>query len=269
MNTEMKKKTERKYVAKEWRFMKDYLTSFIKKGKQEDLHRFRTGVKKLRAFLILADSATQGSGLEQRFKLVRKVFKQAGEIRNAFINQELGKVQPGGAAGLIQEQRRLMKNAAHIFKTHRGQHLDRLRKARCKLGKRVIPISSLHISLYYRQQLEAIAAILARHRFDDELHTCRKQIKILIYNYQLVRPELDIPFNEDYLEKVQAAIGDWHDNQLAIGLFSRAGTGNSEALNNLKKQGTQLKRELTRLTKDFYERATTITALPLQQIDLL
>ncbi|MDB5157204.1 MAG: hypothetical protein JWR50_1911 [Mucilaginibacter sp.] len=261
----MKKKAERKYAAKEWRSMKGHLKSFTKKGGQEELHRFRTGVKKLRAFLILSDSATKAPGLEQRFKPVRKVFKQAGEIRNAYINQELAKAQPGETAGFIQEQRHLMKSAAKAFNAHREQYLARLRKTRRKIGKRIRPVSNLHISLYYRQQLEAMAAILARHRFDEELHACRKQLKILIYNYQLVRPELDLPFNEDYLEKVQEAIGDWHDNQQAIGLFSKA--GNSEALSSLKKQGARLKSALTRLTRDFYEQATTLTALPLEQID--
>jgi CHAD domain-containing protein len=263
----MKKKTERKYLAKEWRSIKSHLEFFVKKGEQEDLHRFRTGVKKLRAFLILADSATKEPDLEKRFKPVHKVFKQAGEIRNAYVNQELGKAQPVDFACLMRDQRLLMKRATKAFNVHRGQYLARLRKTRRKLSKRIVPVSNLHIRFYYQQQIEAIAAILARHRFDEELHACRKQLKILIYNYQLVRPELDMPFNEDYLEKVQNAIGDWHDNLLAIALFSKAETGNGEALNSIKKQGTQIKRALTQLTKGFQEQATTVTALPLEQID--
>jgi len=247
--------------------MKGHLESFVKKGEQEDLHRFRTGVKKLRAFFILADSAAKEPTLEQHFKPVRKVFKQAGEIRNAYINQELGKAQPGDSASLIRDQWLLMKRATKIFNARRGQHLARLRKTRRKLNKRIVSVSNLRISLYYQQQLEATAAILARNRFDEELHACRKQLKILIYNYQLVRSKLDLPFNADYLEKVQTAIGDWHDNQLAIVLFSKAETENREALSSLKKQRTRLKRALTRLTKNFQEQATTVTALPLEQID--
>ncbi|MDB5155805.1 MAG: hypothetical protein JWR50_512 [Mucilaginibacter sp.] len=247
--------------------MKGHLESFVKKGEQEELHHFRTRVKKLRAFFILADSAAKEPALEQHFKPVRKVFKQAGEIRNAYINQELAKAQPGDSASLIRDQRLLMKRAAKIFNARSGQHLARLRRTRRKLSKRIVSVNNLHISLYYRQQLKAMAAILARHRFDEELHNCRKQLKILIYNYQLVCPKLDLPFNGGYLEKVQTAIGDWHDNQLAIQLFSRAEIGNSEALSNLKKEGTRLKRALTRLTRDFQQQATTPTALPLEQID--
>ncbi|WP_431199111.1 hypothetical protein ACQ86K_27110 [Mucilaginibacter sp. P19] len=41
----MKKKTEKKYIIKTWRTMKRHLRSFVENGEQEDLHRFRTGVK--------------------------------------------------------------------------------------------------------------------------------------------------------------------------------------------------------------------------------
>jgi CHAD domain-containing protein len=52
----MKKREERKYFDKEWKGMRDSLKAFLKEECQEDLHRFRVQIKKLRAFLILADS---------------------------------------------------------------------------------------------------------------------------------------------------------------------------------------------------------------------
>lgn len=263
----MKKKAERKYIVNTWRVMKRRLRSFVKNGDQEELHRFRTGVKKLRALLILADSAAQDSMLEKRFKPVRKIFRQAGEIRNAYVNQELGKAV-GESDDFIREQQEIMNIAALAFNADKDQHRVWLRKTRRRLLKRIRPVSKLHLTLYYRQQLEAIAVTLTRLRFNEELHTCRKQLKVLLYNYSLARPELNISFNETYLDRVQEAIGNWHDNQLAIMLLSAWETANSEGtLIKLKKQAAMLRKQLAGLTRNFWEQATTVTELPIAQVN--
>ncbi|SEO91308.1 CHAD domain-containing protein [Mucilaginibacter gossypiicola] len=263
----MKKETERKYVMKIWRSMKRHLRSFIKNGEQEDLHHFRTGVKKLRALLILADSAEKSPGLEKRFKPVRKIFKQAGEIRNAYINQELGKAV-GENTDFMREQQQIMETATLAFNADKDQHRLRLRKTRRSILKRIRSVSKLHLTLYYYQQLESIATALNQLRFDESLHTCRKQLKVLLYNYTLAGPELEISFNEAYIDQVQEAIGNWHDNQLALELFATGETGSSDGIaNGLKKQSARLKKQLTLLTRNFQEQATTVTELPIPQVD--
>jgi CHAD domain-containing protein len=263
----MKKKTERKYMVKTWRVMKRHLRSFVENGDQEDLHRFRTGVKKLRALLILADSAAKDSALEKRFKPVRKIFKQAGEIRDAYVNQELGKAV-GENDDFIREQQQVMNIATLAFNADMDQHKAWLQKTRRGLLKRIRPISKLHLTLYYRQQLETIAVTLSQLRFNEELHTCRKQMKVLLYNYTLTNRELNIHFNAAYLDQVQEAIGNWHDNQLAITLLSAWETGNNNGtIIKLKKQTTRLKKQLTDLTRNFREQATTVTELSIGQVD--
>ncbi|WP_431199112.1 CHAD domain-containing protein [Mucilaginibacter sp. P19] len=210
----------------------------------------------------MGDSAAKDVALEKRFKPVRKIFKQAGEIRNAYINQELGKAV-GENTDFIREQEQIMKITTRAFNTDKDQHRVWLRKTRRKLLKQIRPISKHHLSLYYRQRLEIIAAALSRPRFNEELHTCRKQLKVLLYNYPLAGPELDLTFNEPYLDLVQAAIGDWHDNELAIALLSTtADTRNSkETLKGLKKQATVLERQLTTLTRNFREQASPPAAI--------
>jgi CHAD domain-containing protein len=263
----MKKKEEKKYIYREWQSMKNHLRSFLKKeGGQEDLHQFRTGVKKLSAFFTLAESAEKEPDLLERFKPVRKVFKQAGKIRNAYMNLELGKNHLNGNSSFIQEQQQLMKSSVKHFKSHQDEYLAGIRKTGHRLSKRIRPVSNLHINLYYQTLLEQIAALLTKQRFGDELHECRKQLKTLIYNYKLIRPVLDMGFNEAYLEQVQAVIGDWHDNQLTIELFSRGTDNNDTAMANLKKQDKILKTQLNKLTKDFYTRATTVVDIPIEQI---
>ena len=262
----MKKKEEKKYIDKEWRATVHHLKAFIKKGEQESLHRFRTGVKKLRAFFTLAESVKNGQGIIKPFKPVRKVFKQAGEIRNAYINTQLGKSQQATQMDFINGQEQIMNALAGQFKAEGQQHLATLAKVKPKLKKRIPKVPNLHIRLYYQQQLEHIAAGLQQHQFGEDLHACRKQIKMLIYNYHLVKPKLEQPFNQEYLEQVQTVIGNWHDNQVATDLFAAEAMQDEKAKTLLKKQAVALKKEVARLLKGFYERATTVTELPLPQV---
>jgi len=262
----MKKKDEKKYMEREWRSMTHHLKAFIKTGNQESLHHFRTGVKKLRAFFILTESVKKGGGPIKLLKPVREIFKQAGQVRNAYINIQLGSSQQNMQLNFVQGQEQLMNTLAAQFKEQGIRYLATLRKARRKVKKRIPKLKNLHIGLYYQQQLESIAAGLQNHRFGDDLHTRRKQIKMLIYNYHLVKPNLDRPFNEDYLEQVQNAVGNWHDNSVTIELFAAEATHGETAVVLLKKQAVQLKRQVTKLLKGFYDRATTVTELPLEQV---
>src|ERR1700684_3788915 len=85
----MKRKKEAKYLNKHWKKMQNGLKSFMQTDDKEQLHVLRVEVKKLRAMLTLIETVTHSKKLHKLFKPVRKVFKHAGEIRNAQINIEL------------------------------------------------------------------------------------------------------------------------------------------------------------------------------------
>jgi CHAD domain-containing protein len=258
----MKKAEEIKYFDKEWKDMKASLESFLLEGIQENLHRFRVQVKKLTAFIILADSAEHFPKLAKHFKPARKVFKQAGEVRDIYMNLELAKKYNTGNDAFLIEQHQLLEKTTGEFILNGNKHLQKLKDTRKAFKGKIKPISDLHIGLFYQTRLEQIAASLAKIKFDDRLHQCRKLIKVLIYNLKLVRHLPDTGFNEDYLGQVQTAIGDWHDNVLATALFSN----DKETVSLLKKQNTRLKKYIKSLVEDFYNRATTVVEIPVEQI---
>jgi CHAD domain-containing protein len=262
----MKKRQERKYFDKEWGKMKASLQSWLRKEQQEDLHHFRTQVKKLRAFLILSSSVKHHQKLTKLFKPVRNIFKQAGEIRNAYMNQELGKAQHIHHNEFMNSQHQLQIKAARKFKSNKVRFLEKLKSTHQLLKKKIKPISDLHIALFYQTQLEQIAGSLTTLKFDDQLHQCRKQVKILIYNHKLTKPVRHTAFNDNYLDEVQTAIGDWHDHVLAIALFSSDEARDKAAVTGLKKQDSKLKKNIKTLTKDFYNQATTVVDMPVEQL---
>jgi CHAD domain-containing protein len=262
----MNVKQERAYFDKEWADMEASLKSYLKKEQQEDLHRFRVQIKKLRAFIILSDSDEQHLKLAGHFKPVRKIFKQAGEIRNAYMNQKLGESQQIHNDEFINSQHQLQIKAGREFKSKKVRFLKRLKDVQHVLKRKIQPISDLHINLFYQIQLEQIAVFFAKIKFNEQLHDCRKQVKILVYNYKLTQPVLDMGFNEEYLKQLQAVIGDWHDHVLAIELFSSDEVKDNAAVINLKKQDGKLKSNITAITKDFYNRATTVVDVPIEQV---
>src|SRR5579872_4755604 len=85
----MKKKEEVKFLDKEWKEMSSRLKAFLESGDQEELHQFRVQIKKLRAMLYLFEHTSRQHGIAKEFKPVRKIFKHAGQIRDAHINLQL------------------------------------------------------------------------------------------------------------------------------------------------------------------------------------
>ena len=263
----MNKKSEKDYLKKEWKTMRSHLRSFVKKGEQEDLKSFRVQVKKLRSYMILADSSLKKPKFEKLFKPVRAVFKKSGEVRDPFVNLEMAKEHKVTAAPFLDNEEKKMKAATKSFMSNGKKYIEKVKEARKKLEAAVSDISDLHINMYYQSQLKQIGEALGKNKFDDDLHECRSMIKVLIYNYELVKPVLTLGFNEDYMEDMQTAIGDWHDNKLAIDLLSEQKDIDKSIITSMNRKNAKLEKNISALIPGFYDRATTVTELPVEQID--
>lgn len=227
--------------------------AFIKKGNQEKLHRFRTHVKKLRAVARLDELAAPN--LYQSLKPLKKTYQLSGAIRERYLHLELGKTLKA-RRGFLAMQRYEMELAIKSLSRQKKRHDNRMDRAQRKLIERLKPVKGHDLSLFYEKELHKLGEQLSLFEDDNRLHDCRKRLKILLYNLPLVRHELTLPVNETYLEKVQTAIGDWHDNLLAAfnfpGLYQKT-KGLYEAVKSV--------------TANFYQQATTPVDIPLMQID--
>ena len=262
----MKKKEERKYFDKEWRDMQASLKAYLKKEQPEDLHHFRVQVKKIRAFLILSESTEHHPKLTKHFKPVKRIFKKAGNIRNAYMNLELGKTYKIKNTAYINHQQGLQSQISAKFKANSHKNLKKINDVHKVIAGKIKTINDVHINLFYQNRLQLIADSLTGVQFNEQLHTNRKLLKILIYNYKLTHPVIATGFNERYLEQVQAAIGNWHDHVQAIELFSGNEVNDKAAVSSLKKQNIKYKTHITHLSKDLYNRATTAVELPIEQV---
>jgi CHAD domain-containing protein len=252
----MKKKTGRAYFNDLWEQMTAYLSDFLKSGDQEKLHHFRLQVKKLRAVLLLFDAASPKARLSKDFKPVKNVFRHCGVIREAYIN-----LQMAAAYGLKNEEFILaqvneMEHAIKEFSGNSKKYFKVIKDTHRKLEENLGAISNDIINEFYRNWLEQIAAGLSSIQFDDRLHNCRKGIKTLLYNRKIAGEALHDKLNIDntYLDKLQARIGDWHDNTLAMELFSAPGVMDKDIVTRLKKENTRLKKSINMLAHDFWKK---------------
>jgi CHAD domain-containing protein len=258
MPPKMKRKAEKAYFNDLWDEMESSLEGFLHEGEQEKLHRFRVQVKKLRALLLLLDTALGQKALSKGFKPVRKIFKQGGVIREGYINIQLSSHYDLKDDKFIQEQVDGMEKAMIEFRDNSKKHLRTIKEARNELEGKLEAIEDEQVSEFYKKELEQIALALSENQFNDELHDCRKRIKNLIYNRKVAGTALEgiIDLNSEYLDKLQGQIGEWHDTIIAIQLFSSPKLDAKPVVTRIKRQHTRLQTSIRRLSADFWKRAT-------------
>jgi CHAD domain-containing protein len=255
----MKKKTEKAYFNEQWGEMTTHLKAFIKDGDQEELHLFRVRVKKLRAMLTLLDAGSQKRKLSKDFKPVRNIFKHGGIIRNAYINLQLGAHYHLNNEQFVNSQQFIMENGINEFKQMGQKYQNTIKTAHATLKDDLKAVNNDCIIQFYKTQMVQIANSFDHLQFDDNLHNCRKQIKILVYNNKIAHKALDgkLLVNNDYLDKLQDNIGNWHDTMLALELFSSPELNDKVVITKIKRQNTRLKRTIAVLTQNFWERAVS------------
>ena len=253
----MKKKTGKAYFNELWELMVAHLDCFLKNGDQEKLHQFRLQVKKLRALLVLLDTASPKNKLSKDFKPVKSIFKQCGVIREAYINLQLSANYGLKNEEFILEQVNAMDRGIKEFGESSKKNLKIIKITHNKLKDSLGAIDDDSINEFYKTQLEQIARLLEAAQFDDRLHDCRKKVKTLLYNRKIAANALNGKLNidNDYLDKLQGRIGDWHDNTLAMELFSAPGVVDKAVIARIKKEDTRLKKSINTLAHDFWKKA--------------
>lgn len=256
----MKKKEEAKYLDKEWKAMNTHLANFLETSDQEALHKFRVQIKKIRAMLSLFEATSNQTGLLKVFKPVRKVFKHAGTIRDAHMNLQLGEIYEIKNEAFTSSQQRIIEEGTIEFGQNGKKFIKDIKQAYKLLKKQLPGIENHAITDYYKKQLRSIATNLAVSGFTEDMHTNRKLIKILVYNYKLAEKALNgsISFNTTYLDKLQEAIGKWHDNIVAEQLFSSTDLNDKPVVSKIKRKNAGIKRTITSLAEDFMNKATTL-----------
>jgi len=254
----MKKKEEAKYFDKEWKEMSTHLKTFLTSSDQEELHKLRVQIKKLRAMLIFFEGTSKQHGLLKDFKSVRKIFKYAGHIRDAYTNLQLSKRYNLKNEAFETGQQKIIEDGMLEFHNNGKKFIKNINNAYKQLKKQLPKIDNSSIAGYYKMQLEQIAANLVVSEFTEDMHTNRKLIKILMYNHKLADKALNgsLHLNAAYLNKLQEAIGKWHDNIVATQLFSSPELNDKPIVTRINRLNAAVKRNISLLADDFLKKST-------------
>jgi len=254
----MKLKAGKTYFNDLWYQMKADLRDFLKTGDQEKLHHFRVQVKKLRAFLLLVDHTLPHSKLSKIFKPIRQIFKDGGKIREAYINLQLSSKYELKNEDFILQQVNEMDKDIKAFMDNSKNYMKTVRLVHKELEAGLKEVKGERISEFYKNQLEQIALTLSSLEFNEGLHDCRKKIKTLMYNRKIAQKALEssLQLDNDYLDKLQDHIGEWHDSLLAIVLFSAQGISAKPVVTKIKRQNTMQRKSISNLAGDFWKKAT-------------
>jgi len=253
----MKKKQQAKYLDKEWDDLTAHLIAFIASEDQERLHKFRVQVKKIRAMLNLFENTSRQHGLLRNLKPVKKIFGHAGVIRNAYINLQLGEKYQLKNELFESGQQKIINEGIAGFLLQGEEFVENIKEAHKRVIKNLTTVDDSAIVDFYKSKLEYIASNMESLRFNEDIHTSRKLIKLLVYNYKLAEKELngDFHFNLKYLDDLQDKIGDWHDNELAVQLFSSPPLNDKAIATRIKKKNVVIKRRISTMAKDFLSKA--------------
>jgi CHAD domain-containing protein len=256
----MRKKEEVNYLHKEWKQMDNHLEAFLETGDQEELHKFRVQIKKLRAMLNLFENASHKQQLLKKFKPVRKIFKYAGHIRDAHTNLLLGERYKLQNKIFESGQQKIIADGIVEFKSQGKKYLKNLKNSYKLLKKDLPKVTDASIADFYKNQLEEIATRLQGDNFEEEMHDSRKLIKILVYNQKMADKALNgsLGLNAGYLDKLQKAIGDWHDNIVAAELFSSPELNDLPVVKKINKKNAGVRLNIKKLANNFIEKATEI-----------
>ncbi|MGX5819249.1 CHAD domain-containing protein [Chitinophaga lutea] len=210
----LKRKKQRKYLTKRCRELRLQLHTFCHDGGEEPLHKVRVEIKKLKAFTTFTHTAALPGSL-------RKIFRKAGVIREAGIN--------GRLMQQLHLQDTALQDAGEItqqFRSRYRRYDHDIRRACKKLAHGLHPVRSGRTGHWLQHQLEAVGQIMFMSE-TDQLHKARKKLKNLLYVLGMLggRPAFVTKIDTSYLDRLQDAIGRWHDLAVAANLLASRGLG--------------------------------------------
>jgi CHAD domain-containing protein len=247
----LKKKKQQRFLDKKNREWGNELRTFDSSREDEALHRLRLAVKKIKAFARLS-AACSGDHAAKDIHLLKKMFKQAGTIRDAGNHLQLLEHFHGAPESYKTEQDQLKATASAQFVHDIGEYRRLGKAAARRMSADIHSIRTGCIKDWYAAQLVKIGVLLTAS--GDRLHKARKLIKELLYVLKVLPSGLanELGLDVEYLDKLQDAIGKWHDVALVAGAWAGKDLIGSQAM---VRECREKLAEVRTLAGDYYMRA--------------
>jgi CHAD domain-containing protein len=228
------------------------LAGFCESGDHEEIHKLRVEFKKIRALVSLVKECSDNSLIPREFRTAKVVYKRAGVVRDAYIaHQQHISISPNDPLG----DGKYLELSSQQFCSKKDLHLRVINEWRDIVKEQFENISNNCAAAFYRKRLARLEDRFYDFR-EDELHECRKLIKMLMYLYPLMSEAVknELMVNIDYLDSLQEEIGKWHDTLIAHQHYSDLGEPNITHLKHLEGETTSRLNSIKLLTKNFHDK---------------
>ena len=198
----------------------------LKQFDAEAIHRLRVSLKQLRAVFNILLFSGQGVIGEEDWKAARKIFKQAGRVREKQLLRErilaltrAGQVPKKTVLAFLEKKEH---SAQRKFKQHFTDCGKRdVKKLQKKMQKAAEEITTENLKAYFDDLLQRINHLRAMQNISEaQLHQLRKYLKELKYNRSFAEEEpgvlMDGVLESEKLNAWEELIGKWHDEVVFV-----------------------------------------------------
>jgi CHAD domain-containing protein len=242
-------KALRKFARKRFTRLKELLVSFLEDQRPETLHEVRVEVKRLKAVLNFLQYAEPKFKAHKAFLPLRKIFREAGAIREQSVVVELLE-SCGLKESSIRELAPPTANTVHEFIERIPKHVAHLPETLDIISRKSKKVSKKKLRAYHHEQAKKIKRGLYPYLDKPQLHLIRKYMKELAYLEKLTGKEENK--HTKFFQKAGELIGQWHDKQVVISMLQPERELYGDAISRLRKASTRDLRELRKLTNAMY-----------------
>lgn len=226
--------------------LSQHLSLFYESKEAEDIHQLRVNIKKIKALIQFFEHLEPDTNYKKKFQPIRKLFKQAGEIRELQLHLiRLESLQVRDEKNEKKLMAKLEKSINRFLKDKEkwDKYLNRFLEKTSKIDH---TFEANTLAAYFNSTILKTNNKLRK----GEFHEARMKIKIILYLKSLFtdQQQNDIRINFEFLDQLQEKIGNWHDLQVGQG-FSNTKSQKKEILMELE----TLEKEMNGVSKTFLQ----------------
>ena len=214
---------------KRFKKVKKYYYKLLEDFEKEEIHGFRLGIKKLRAFIRLINTSIP---YEKKIIIARQIksfYNTTGNIRNLQLHQQ--------RVSHLCDEMLLEKPLQYLQLLHNEENEQKKNAGRIagkvffnKFRKKMIDLvpdkfKSESVQAFVTQKQHTLLELILLLDYSDEaLHATRKVLKDLLYNWKYISsyvfPALPAYFtNKKNIEVLTDKLGDFNDLSIALYFF--------------------------------------------------
>lgn len=245
-------KNYKKHIEWNYNELKKHLNAYYELKDQEDLHKLRVHIKKIRS-LVLWCKNDELTKIKTDLKKLKLIYEEAGKIRSGIIFIKLMNEYHIKAKQIINEEEKKRKLNTRLFDIHYWLYKKEIDTSWNKIQKHIIEPSPTHILKNIKKTAKSIQLNLSEHKTTENWHEARKEIKTILYNTEALKTIIKINVNIDtvYLQNLQHQLGEWHDIEVTEELLKMYISHSDKRLKLLRSRKTTIETEIKNCSSEF------------------